>query len=206
MEIDTQPAVFAEFPKIPRLSRECVITEKIDGTNGLIEFHPSCNVAERSVWNYAGSQVNIDGESHIMRVGSRKQWITPDKDNYGFAKWAYDHKEELATLGAGRHFGEWWGQGIQRNYGLLEKRFSLFNTSRWHDAALRPSCCHVAPILGEGIFHSSLVDGAMNNLIAGGSAAAPGFKNPEGIIIYHINGNLYFKKTIFKDEEYKGKQ
>jgi hypothetical protein len=27
---------FVEFKKIPRLSRECVVTEKIDGTNGVI--------------------------------------------------------------------------------------------------------------------------------------------------------------------------
>lgn len=27
---------FAEFPKIARLSRECVITEKIDGTNAQV--------------------------------------------------------------------------------------------------------------------------------------------------------------------------
>lgn len=29
-------AVFEEFPKIARLNRECVISEKIDGTNGQI--------------------------------------------------------------------------------------------------------------------------------------------------------------------------
>ena len=27
---------FVPFPKIPRLYKECVITEKIDGTNGVI--------------------------------------------------------------------------------------------------------------------------------------------------------------------------
>jgi len=27
---------FKTFAKIPRLSRECIITEKIDGTNGVI--------------------------------------------------------------------------------------------------------------------------------------------------------------------------
>jgi len=30
--------------------------------------------------------------------------------------------------------------------------------------------------------------------------------NPEGVVIYHRAGNLYFKKTILKDEEYKGKK
>ena len=27
---------FVEFPKIPRVSRECIITEKIDGTNASV--------------------------------------------------------------------------------------------------------------------------------------------------------------------------
>ncbi|MCJ7726507.1 MAG: hypothetical protein MUP76_09000, partial [Acidimicrobiia bacterium] len=46
------------------------------------------------------------------------RWITPEVDNYGFARWVKDHEEELRTgLGAGLHFGEWWGQGIQRRYG-----------------------------------------------------------------------------------------
>jgi hypothetical protein len=31
---------FAGFPKIARLSRECVITEKIDGTNAQIAGQP----------------------------------------------------------------------------------------------------------------------------------------------------------------------
>jgi hypothetical protein len=36
-----------------------------------------------------------------------------------------------ATLGAGRHFGEWWGAGVQRRYGQTAKRFSLFNVSKY---------------------------------------------------------------------------
>jgi len=177
-------ADFVEFPKIPRLSRECVVTEKIDGTNGCI---------------YIGA----DGE---FLVGSRTRWITPEADNHGFAKWAYANRDELMKLGPGRHFGEWWGQGIQRGYGLREKRFSLFNTSRWLDDAVRPACCHVVPMLIRGDFHSDLVSAAMRHLRERGSVAAPGFMRPEGIVVYHVAGNLFFKKTIEKDEERKGKQ
>src|SRR5512133_2019075 len=103
---------FQSFGKISRLSRDMVITEKIDGTNGCI---------------YIGE----DGE---FLVGSRTRWITPECDNHGFARWAYDHKDELVLgLGPGRHYGEWWGSGIQRGYDLPkgEKRFSLFNVHRW---------------------------------------------------------------------------
>jgi hypothetical protein len=38
----------------------------------------------------------------------------------------------------------------------------------------------------------------------GGSLAAPGFANPEGIVIYHHATKQLFKKTIEKDEKGKG--
>lgn len=173
---------FTPFPKIPRLSRECVITEKIDGTNASI---------------YIGE----DGE---FKTGSRTRWITPGDDNFGFAWWANKHKDELMALGPGHHFGEWWGQGIQRKYGLDERRFSLFNTGRWGDQ--RPGCCYVVPVLYQGEFTTCRSTQAIDELDNSGSRAAPGFDNPEGIVIYHSAANSYFKKTIKKDEEYKGKR
>lgn len=172
---------FQTFTKIARLSREIVVTEKIDGTNGLIAI----------------------GEDGEFQVGSRNQWITPEKDNAGFARWAYEHKDELMTLGVGFHYGEWWGQGIQRGYGLKEKRFSLFNTARWSDDSLRPACCHVVPVLYTGMFYTTQIDDALNQLRIYGSKAAPGFMKPEGVVIYHTAGNLYFKKTIEGDESPK---
>ena len=173
---------FQPFQKIPRLSRECVITEKIDGTNASI---------------YIGE----DGE---FLTGSRTRWITPDDDNFGFSRWAHEHKDELMQLGVGHHYGEWWGQGIQRKYGLDEKRFSLFNRSRWGNE--RPECCHVVPALYAGEFTTVMVNEALQTLAEVGSFAAQGFMKPEGIIVYHVAANSYFKKTIEKDEEYKGKQ
>ncbi len=172
---------FIEFPKIARLSRNCVITEKIDGTN---------------------AQIFI-GEDGEFLTGSRTRWITPEQDNYGFSKWAHEHKDELMTLGPGSHFGEWWGAGIQRRYGLEEKRFSLFNTARWKDE--RPACCHVVPVLYEGLFNTDFAQNALLGLHIKGSQAAPGFMKPEGIIIWHEAARIYFKKTLDKDEEYKGK-
>jgi RNA ligase len=172
---------FNAFEKIPRLSREIVITEKIDGTNAQI---------------YIGE----DGE---FLVGSRTQWITPENDNLGFARWAYEMKEDLLLLGVGSHFGEWWGKGIQRGYGLNENRFSLFNTTRWAGVE-HPACCDVVPELYRGEFETSAIAHALHALASLGSQAAPGFMNPEGVIIFHTAGNLMFKKTIKKDEEYKG--
>lgn len=37
-----------------------------------------------------------------------------------------------------------------------------------------------------------------------GSYAAPGFKNPEGIVIYHTAAKTLFKKTIVGNEKPKG--
>jgi len=172
---------FKQFDKIARLSRECVITEKIDGTNAQI---------------YIGE----DGE---FLVGSRKRWITPEDDNYGFARWCHENKEDLMGLGAGNHYGEWWGQGIQRRYGLTEKKFSLFNTSRWLNE--RPRCCDVVPVLYEGVFDTNEINSAINTLERLGSYASPRFMNPEGIVIYHIALNGYFKKTIKNDESPKSR-
>ena len=173
---------FEAFQKIARLSRNCTITEKIDGTNGCI---------------YVGE----DGQ---FLVGSRSRWITPEDDNYGFARWAHEHHDELMILGPGRHFGEWWGRGIQRAYGLNEKRFSLFNTARWNTETPPPSCCLVAPVLFNGIFSSMAVDEALDKLRVTGSVAAPGFMRPEGVVIYQTAGRCYFKKTLEKDASPKG--
>lgn len=169
---------FIEYPKITRYSREVIVTEKIDGTN---------------------AQILITEDGQFL-TGSRTRWITPEDDNYGFARWAQDHKESLLTLGIGRHFGEWWGSGCQRGYGLPkgEKRFSLFNVSRWTHAL--PECCYVVPILWQGQFDDLNVQEIMNNLKQSGSHAAPGFNNPEGIVIWHTKGNIGFKKTFVKDE------
>lgn len=169
---------FVKFNKIPRLSRECVITEKIDGTNASIFI----------------------GEDGEFLVGSRKRWITPEDDNYGFARWANDNKEELLKLGEGWHYGEWWGQGIQRKYGMDKKVFSLFNTGRWNDDELRPKCCGVVPVLFEGMFDTHHINDTLAHLVKTGSIASEGFMNPEGIVIFHRPSYYLFKKTIEKDE------
>ena len=108
------------------------------------------------------------------------------------------------ALGVGRHFGEWWGSGINRGYGLLgEKRFSLFNVARWSDDAVRPACCSVVPVLWRGLLDDLCVGEVMRDLQHSGSVAAPGFGRPEGIVVYHTAGNVGFKKTFDGDEHGK---
>ena len=193
---------FEEFPKMARLSRECIITEKIDGTN---------------------AQICITEDGQFL-IGSRTRWITPEADNCGFAAWAMANKCELMKLGVGRHFGEWWGQGIQRKCGMAEKRWSLFNVSRWCLAGetpqripsadpriekyqdVLPACCGLVPVLYRGIFDTAECLKALDSLANGGSVAAPGFMNPEGIVCYHVAAGVGFKKTIEKDSVPKSQQ
>jgi hypothetical protein len=177
---------FVPFRKIPRLLRDCIITEKIDGTNGVIH-------------------ISEDGPD--LHAGSRTRWVNVAHDNYGFAAWCQAHLAELLTLGPGYHFGEWWGKGIQRKYGLQEKRFSLFNVSKYcrHDETpepgqmVLPPCVGKVPVLYHGPFSTQAVKDALDRLIAGGSIAAPGFMQPEGIVVYHLASGQNFKVTIGND-------
>lgn len=196
---------FQEFPKIARLSRECIITEKIDGTNAQIYIEEFPSTELRSFKDMPIIALLLGQEKHMaIFAGSRSRWITPKDDNYGFAKYVEQNAEELSLLGPGRHFGEWWGDGIQRKYNLKEKRFSLFNVSRWSQESI-PACCHVVPELYRGIFSTEVVDNILENLKINGSYAASGFMRPEGVVIYHTAAKIGFKKTIEKDDEPKGK-
>ena len=171
---------FVGWPKIFRYKRGVIVTEKIDGTNAQVRFMD-------------------DGK---MLVGSRNRWITPSNDNNGFAKWCEANETELRKLGPGSHFGEWWGSGIQRNYGLKEKRFSLFNSSRWANNIERPACVGVVPVLWCGELQDFKPDDIMTKLKANGSYAAPGYMDPEGIVVFHTAGNTMFKITF--DDNHKG--
>ena len=176
---------FREFAKISRLSRQVIITEKIDGTNGVV-YVP-------------------DNPDEPLVSGSRNRWIPPGEGHFGFEQWVVAHTAELRTLGPGYHYGEWWGPGVgRRGYDLPkgEKRWSLFNVSRW--GTDRPDCCGVVPVIARGLFTTALVEEALDHLRARGSLAAPGFMRPEGIVIYHAQGNVLFKKTLENDDVPKG--
>ena len=179
---------FVPFSKIPRLNREVIITEKLDGTNGIIHI----------------------SEDGVVTAGSRSRWLDDSSaktDNYGFAKWVKANEEDLKKLGPGYHFGEWWGAGIQRRYNVPEKRFSLFNIKRWGDAAERPACCDVVPQIHVPTYMntniSSAAEFAIGLLRAQGSIAAPGFMQPEGIVVYHSACGVLFKVTLEGDDKPK---
>ena len=174
---------FKAWPKTARLKRSMILTEKLDGTNACI-------------------YVNDDATE--VGAQSRNRVITPENDNAGFARWVWENAGGLAdTLGPGYHYGEWWGNGIQRTYGLGQgdKRFSLFNSERW-DAADVASVIQlgVVPVLYRGAFDTAVIDDVVADLARGGSAAAPGFMRPEGVIVYLPAARSGFKVLVENDE------
>ena len=172
------------FPKISRHRRDICVSEKIDGSNGQIYV----------------------GEDGTFKAGSRNKWVTVDDDNFGFARWAKEHEEELRVgLGFGTHYGEWFGAGIGRRYGLTEKRFSLFNVHRWEDDAVRPKCCGVVPVLYRGPNSEAAIEGCLERLRLQGSVAVPGFAKPEGVVIFHTASGTLTKITLEHDDAPKGK-
>ena len=173
------PNEFISYTKIPRLSRECLITEKIDGTN---------------------AQIYIK-YGKIVGVGSKNRWITSENDNFGFARWVKQHDAEILGLGDGRHYGEWWGVGIQRGYDLSERRFTLFRAPKYGE--LPYPLIKLVPILYEGLFTTQVAESVISNLAFTGSHAVPGYMKPEGIVIFHKASGQLFKKTIEHDEESK---
>lgn len=182
---------FKPWPKIARLNREIYVTEKIDGTNAAI----------------------IVTETGEVGAQSRSRVITPEDDNFGFAAWVQKNADQLReVLGEGYHFGEWWGGGIQRKYGLPKdaKRFSLFNVKRWQDVFasednetvvdLINEGLDVVPVLYQGPYSEQRIQAALNDLRENGSMALPGFRDPEGIVVYHVAANQMFKVTLRGDD------
>jgi len=67
---------FREWPKIARLSREIIVTEKLDGTN---------------------AQIIISDDGTQIAAASRTRLITPEDDNFGFAGWVERNREGCPT-------------------------------------------------------------------------------------------------------------
>lgn len=175
---------FEAFPKLARLHRECVVTEKIDGTN---------------------AQIAIDTVAGTIQVGSRTRWLSEHGDNHGFYKWVMNNQNTLVTqLGDGRHYGEWWGGGINKRYPGAPKQFSLFNATRWKPiqdtGAL--TVCQVVPLLYHGPFDMHLIM-EIFHAVRGQSRVWELCKNPEGIVIFHTAQGYLFKKTYEHDERGK---
>lgn len=172
---------FEAFPSIARLKGDvtCTITEKIHGTN---------------------AQVFVGADGEVI-AGSRNRWLTPFDDNYGFGGYVADNMDAFRAMGEGRHYGEWYGCGINSGYGLKERRLALFG-SRPYDA-LPPRVGRV-PVLYEGPYSRAQLDHTLAMLQHSGSVLCPGFMRPEGVVI-QFGGNLGHVrlKVVFEEEDTK---
>lgn len=104
---------FKAFKKIPRITNTvCDITEKLDGTNGVIAIQ----------------------DHKLVAVGSRSRWLSTKQDNQactdylGFYSWCLEpaRKSWLERLDDGLYYGEYVGAKIGRTYGLDHRRLYLF--------------------------------------------------------------------------------
>jgi hypothetical protein len=193
---------FAKWPSIQRLSSEiCYCTEKIDGTNGII-FVP-------------------DTPDKPVLAGSRERWLSNEdgtppekaKDNFGFGAWVYERAESLRLLGPGYHYGEFHGKGIQRNYGLPDRRWASFEY--WRTDIQIDGVC-VVPLLYGGeprvldvgaLGSLNPWDACVEALRHGGSILYPGFMKPEGVVITFKNmRSAKFKRLCENDKLHKHQQ
>ena len=170
-------AEFKAWDKIPRgKGQHVTITEKLDGTNACV--------------------IIIEGK--LVGVQSRTRLITPENDNYGFAKWTHENKESLEKLGDGYHYGEWYGEGIQKNHHKKDGKYlALFNTFRFSEERPLPKDINIeiVPILYSGSKKDINIDEIMKSLELQAEEAN---YTPEGIIVYHHNTRA-FEKYTFKN-------
>lgn len=225
--VDDTMGEFKSWGSTPRFHKGLHITEKIDGTNAGVSIQ-GFSKGEGKFDPGNGRFVEGETMDYVVRAQSRKRIITPDNDNYDFAKWVWENAEGLANiLGFGYHYGEWYGEGIQKNpLAVQGRRFALFNT--WHWAAkgnverLRgsgiPGLTHV-PVLHDetrdGPADYMTIPAIIKGLQAGGSRA-DGYKTlpnaykmdfyvegPEGIIVWQRETKQRYKILLHEDDKHK---
>lgn len=194
---------FKSWGSTPRFHKGLHITEKLDGTNACVLIY--------------------NGE---VKAQSRKRLITPENDNYGFAKWVEANKKALKeTLGYGYHYGEWYGEGIQNNpLAVQGRKFALFNTWHWKSRmdVIRNSGISeltTVPILHDEEFHGPAdymtIPRVLEDLEENGSYAE-GFmshrlaqkfdynvEGPEGIIVWQRETRQRYKILLKEDDKHK---
>lgn len=178
------------------------ILERVDGVTAQIDVTPN------AIYPVVNNRIIVPGAGDV----------------FGIAAWLGEHLQELReVLGVGTHTGEWYGAGINRNYGLDHRRFALYNVERWcrHEedvtedmridreygkkaGYIAPETCGgtldvVAEIPlypQEGSITVKDVPRALYLLSRDGSYQVPGFMQPEGVLVYHKKAGMYFKGSV----------
>jgi len=184
---------YPAFPKVARLTRSSVLTEKIDGTNALVSVRRLSANGDDVV----SGEIVVDdrGQFFGIRAGKRTAWLTGEHDdNFGFWCYVRDNAPMLKRLGEGDHYGEWWGPGIGRVYTITERRFSLFDQRKYV-----PPGVHQVPVIP-----TSHVSEGLAYLREHGSLADPGYAQPEGLIVRLLDSGLHYKVMSENDDKHKG--
>jgi len=201
---------FVKYPKTARWASPFDITEKLDGTNAAVlirtmtpeledDYHASVDEPFRVLFNELGPE-------YAVAAQSRTRVITPDDDNYGFARWVFDNADTLVRdLGPGTHYGEWWGAKIQRAYGLIngERYFSLFDRKRYSDdlyhGGAHTTGLTLVPLLNAGDeFSTEELEDSLQWLVENGSAVGTGFDRAEGVVVHFHHNGMRLKYIIDK--------
>lgn len=197
--------IFEHWPRIPRMASECSITEKLDGTNAsilIVKMAAETPEFQEQCWEALDQKRGLLIDGMAVFACSRNRHIWPGQDNHSFASWVWENAPELVRiLGEGRHFGEWWGRGIQRGYEMPYRVFSVFNTYQYawlndeeererHDVIESLRC---VPVLYRGIFSFEALNEAINTL-------SQEYEDipvvAEGVVIHFRNNDAPFKIII----------
>lgn len=194
-----------KWPRIPHLFREMTVVEKIDGITACIDIQPLSKFDDRTIPHWAQAlYVLTPTQQYGVWVHTRRQWVTPLNDCHGIARWVGRHVLSLVNvLGPGHHHGVWWGHGINRGYGLPpgDRRFSLYNVSRWQHLAEQTPIpgLGVLPVLGRYPgFNPDAAWSLYDMLMESGSEAVPGWPTPAGVLVYHHAADVIFQITDTK--------
>ena len=227
---------FKSWGSTPRFHKGLHITEKIDGTNAGVSvqgfsFGTHIDGVPEDATLVSGPtnpEREVPEVEYLVRAQSRKRIITPQNDNFGFAKWVWDNADGLANLlGYGYHYGEWYGEGIQKNpLAVQGRRWALFNTWHWGaspnygrlvDADI-PGLT-VVPVLHDEKTHGPAdymtIPHCLDTLREWGSQAT-GYKTlreshkmdyhvegPEGIIVWQRETRQRYKILLQEDDKHK---
>lgn len=208
---------FKSWGSTPRFHKGLHITEKINGTNAGVSVQ---GVSKDESPEFVKDGIVVAGVDcdWIVRAQSRKRIITPGDDNFGFAAWVWDNAEGLANLlGFGYHYGEWYGEGIQKNPLAVKGRWwALFNTWHWGrpENLNRLRMVDIPGLTTVPVLHDEQRDGPadfstipkiLNDLTNWGSLAdgsAPEGE-PEGIIVWQRETQQRYKILLREDDKHK---
>lgn len=199
--------------RIPWLFSDVILTEKLDGHTAMIHIERVKRLPRSRVSLVRPTDVVVShpakmddytgktARTEVWRVWAQNQ-VRPLQVNHdmsGLAAWVDRHAAELVrVLGPGVHSGTWWGYKIRRGYGLFpdDRRFSLFNTERWsHLNGTQVPGLYCAPILWQDTLGPDTLKQFLRVLDRASkmSAAVPGWECPQGVILYHRDGNMMFQ-------------